>query len=629
MALAVLARNPRLGRRLLLSSGAVAAGVAAASSILPGPAQAQEPDRPNILWFRSEDNSARLLGAYGNEVANTPTIDQFARDGVLYRNFFTTSPVCAPTKLGWTTGMYEAGMGPGHNMRAMGRRPAFARGFAAWLADAGYWCTTSGNADYNTDFGDDHGYQDDAGDWQSAAAAGQSFFALLGSSTSHETVSFAPVPSATDPSTVDLPAYHPDDPVLRLDRAAYLDRLTMMDTEFANVLAELEDLGVAGNTIVVYSSDHGGVLPRSKRFCYDSGLHTPLIIRFPERWKHLAPGPAGTSVDQVVSSVDCAPTVLRLAGLDVPSHFQGTAFLGDDCAAERQYAFSNRNRMDESLDFVRTVRDTRYRYIRNYMPHLPWGQHVQFMWLQAGVRRWEQLHLDGVLDEVQDRFWQSKPAEEFYDLEADPDEVDNLIDDPGHAARIDQMRQALDEHLLRINDNGFIPEGSDVEGYDESRAPDAYPLRRLMELAARAIERDPAHLPVLVAALGDANGVVRYWGALGCSMLGDAAQPAAEVLGERLADEGEDGWVRVQAADALGRAGDPGGAVPFLASVVADTAAPVRQRLQAVRSLTHLGTDAITAVPELTAAAADPDEYVGNAGRYAVRVVTGTYVPAP
>ena len=633
---AAVAAGAEVTRRRFLGVS-VAAGAAVAlsgSATTPAVAAAPgRPDRPNILWFRSEDNGAEFVGAYGDEAARTPHIDGLAEEGVLYRRFFTTSPVCAPTKLGWATGMYEAGLGPGHNMRASGRRPDVAVGFATWLAEAGYWCSTSGNTDYNTDLDAEHGYDDDTGDWQAGVAAGMPFFALLGTSTTHELSTHAPVagePGATGagPAVGRLPAYLPDDPVLRRDRAAYRDRVSAMDQELGDVLAELDRLGVAEDTIVVYSSDHGGVLPRSKRYCYDSGLHAPLVVRFPPRWQHLAPSGPGTVVETPVSSIDAAPTVLHLAGVEVPSHFQGQPFAGPTCAP-RQYAFGNRNRMDEAIDFVRTVRDARFRYIRNYMPHLPWGQHVQFMWLQAGYRTWERLHLRGELDEAQDRFWGDKPFEELYDLDADPDEVHNLVDAPEHQGRLEELRAALDDHMVRINDNGFIPEGSAAEGWDESRRPGAYPLARLMELGALAARRDPAHLPALVTALSDPNEVVRYWGALGCSMLGPDAAPATDELRAHVDDPDEARWVRVQCADALARTGEPADVVTFLAAVAGSDAEPFPTRLQAVRSLTFLGPAAVDAAPALLAASAAAHEYVLAAGTHGHQVVTGAYAPAP
>lgn len=629
-----IAAGVTVSRRRFMGLGAVAG----AALLMPvgsgggrgsdGTDGAGEADRPNIVWFRSEDNSADLIGAYGAADASTPNIDRLAAGGVLFRRFFTTSPVCAPTKLGWATGMYEAGMGPGHNMRASGRRPAVAVGFATWLAQAGYWCATSGNLDYNTDLGDDDGFHDRNGDWQSAARDGRPFVALLGSSTTHEFTIHGASPEITDPAAVEVPGYVPDDAVLRADRAAYIEKVSAVDAEVGALLDELEALGVAENTIVIYSSDHGGVTPRTKRFCYDSGLHAPLVAWFPERWRHLAPSGPGTVVESPVSSIDAAPTMLHLAGVDIPSHFQGTPFAGATCAP-RTIAFSNRNRMDEAIDFVRTARDERYRYVRNYMPHLPWGQHVSFLWRQAGYRRWEQLHLEGDLDAVQDRFWGEKPAEELYDLETDPDEVHNLVDVPEHRDRLDALREALDEHMLAINDNGFIPEGSPVEGYDASREPGAYPLAKLMALGELAIARDGSNLDALLEALGDDNPVVRYWGALGCSMLGSDAEPASSRLVERMRDGGEDRWVRVQCADAVARAGGVEAAVDLLAEVAGHDGEPYPTRLQAVRSLALIGTGAVSATAALTAATADPNEYVSAAAQHALDVVGGTYAPVP
>lgn len=614
-------------RRFLGMSALVGAALVAPVAGSSRPARAGAV-RPNIVWFRSEDNGSEFIGAYGNPLARTPNIDRLAAEGVRFDRFFTTSPVCAPTKLGWATGLYEAGLGPGENMRAQGRRPDHAAGFATWLAAAGYWCVTSGNVDYNTDLADDHGFHDTTGDWEAGVRSGKPFFALLGSSTTHEISIADTAPTVTDPAAVDLPPYVPDDPVLRADRAAYHDKVAAMDREVGDLLARLDTAGVADNTIVIYSSDHGGVLPRSKRFCYDSGLHAPLVARFPPVWQHLAPGGPGSVIAEPVSSIDAPPTMLHLAGVEIPDHFQGQPFAGPTCAP-RRFAFSNRNRMDEAIDFVRTVRDERYRYIRNYMPHLPWGQHIQFMWGQAGYRRWEQLHLDGSLAEVQDRFWSEKPFEELYDLDADPDEVVNLVDDPAYRDRLDVLRDALDQHLVAINDNGFIPEGSAAEGWDQSRVPGAYPLERLMELAALAAGRDPGNLPTLLDALGDDNEIVRYWGALGCSMLGPDAAPAADDLARHLDDPDETRWVRVQCADALGRVGAPDAAVTFLGAVAGDEAEPFPSRLQAVQSLLLLGPEAIAGRDGLVAAAATANEYVAAAGAHALQVVDGTYAPVP
>lgn len=615
-----------MDRRTLLKLLGLAGAAGAAGA--PLRAFGASAARPNIVWFRSEDNSASFIGAYGDPLAKTPTIDQLALDGVRFENYFSTSPVCAPSKLATLTGMYEASLGPGHNMRANAQPPAFVRGFASYLVDVGYWCTeqagTRANPDHNTDL-PNTGYTDTSGDWRKRPP-GKPFFALLGSNTTHETAMILPLPGATKPADVTLPAYHPDSAILRNDRAHYMNQITKMDGEVAAVLAKLDEDGLTDDTIFIYSSDHGGVLPRSKRFCYDSGLRAPMIVRFGANWAHLAPTEPGGVYTPPASSIDQSPTILGLAGIEVPGHFHGQAFAGPD-ARPRQYAFSGRNRMDEQLDFVRTVRDDRYRYIRNYMPHLIYGQHNQFMWLQAGVRDWECRFRDGKLNEVQSRFWKTKPAEEFYDLQADPDEVNNLIASPIHTSRINQMRHALDQHMLRINDNGFIPEGMSAEGWDASRLPGAYPLSELLDLGALAIRRQVTNLPTFKTGLTSDNEVVRYWSAMACSMLGSGSSP---VQGDLLEAATRDSslWVRAQAADALLATRKANQAITLLSTLVATGKNPESVRLQAIWSLARAKTKALLSAPMLTVASADLGN-VGNAARYAVREVTGTYIPAP
>lgn len=619
-----------IDRRRLLTTAAVSVGGLASATLTSGSSSAQaRTGRPNIVWFRSEDNSASFIGAYGNTLANTPTIDGLAREGVRYARHFSTSPVCAPSKLAILTGMYEASLGPGHNMRVVAKVPRFVNGFATYLQQAGYWCTEQGrpraNPDHNTDLART-GYDDTTGDWRNRPA-GKPFFALLGTITTHETHSHAtPTAGDTDPADVELPAYHPDDPALRLDRAHYMDQVTKMDGELERVLQKLKDDGLLANTILMYSSDHGGVLPRSKRYCYDSGLHTPLIIWFPPRWQHLSPVPPGSVYQAPTSSIDAPVTILGLAGVDVPSYLDGQAFAGPG-VVPRRYAFSGRNRVDEQIDFVRTVRDRRYRYIRNYLPHLVYGQHSQYMWQQAGVRQWETLHLAGELDELQSRFWGTRPADELYDLLSDPDEVVNLAGLPEHRDRVRRMRLALNDHMVAINDNGFIPEGMAAEGYHRSRRLGAFPIKRVMALAGLAGRRRVRHLPHFRQALHDSNEVVRWWGAMGCSQLGEAAEPAAALL-RRVAIGDASPWVRAQAADAITRLGRTRVGVPLLTTLVENAALPEPVRLQAVWSLARARSEAASALPALGQVAEQVGS-LGNAARYAVRVVSGTYVPAP
>jgi arylsulfatase A-like enzyme len=613
-----------IDRRGFLAGGA--GGLAALAGVAPA-ARASSAERPNVLWLVSEDNNP-YIGAYGDALARTPAIDGLARDGVRFENSFSEAPVCAPSRFSIITGMHAESCGPAHHMRAQGRLPAgVTAGFPALLRGAGYYCTNNAKTDYNAPIDMAATWDESSGraHWRNRPA-GAPFFAVFNTNTTHESSMFGYEPGATRPEDMRIPAYLPDTPTQRADRAHYYDQIAKMDAEIAARLKEIDDAGLAEDTIVFYYSDNGGVLPRSKRFCFDSGLRTALVVRFPAKWRHLAPAAPGSTVESPVTGIDLGPTVLSLAGIEAPDRMHGIAFAGS-ARRRRRYGFGQRSRMDESYDLVRTVRDERYRYVRNYLPHLPYGQHVTYMFNQASYREWEQRWIDGDLTEVQSRFWRGKPAEELYDLRDDPDEAHNLATEHGHRDVLARLRRALDDHIVATNDNGFIPEGSPLEGHDQSRRPGAYPLRRVMRLAELAGERDPDNLEQLVHDIDDDNEVVRYWAVLGCAMLGELAAPARDALERRL-ERDASVQVRIAAAEALARMYVTEGSVAFLARTL-DSHPNVRVRLQAIKALTNIGRLAKPALPAIRRAAADPDEYVGNSGRYLERVLTGTYVPGP
>lgn len=592
-------------------------------------ADAQTPkpgERPNILWIVSEDNNP-YLGCYGDKLARTPTIDSLAKDGVLYENCFSTAPVCAPSRFSLITGVFATSCGPALHMRASGKMAPGMRGFPAYLREAGYYCTNNAKTDYNApiDLKDTWDASGKNAHWRNRPA-GKPFFAVFNHEVTHESClfgKFEPLPNGTKPGDVRLPAYCPDTPETRADRALYYDQHRRLDQQVARLLQQLKADGLEEETIVFYYGDNGGVLPRSKRFAYDSGLHVPLIARFPKKWQHLAPAAAGSRVEAPVSFVDFGATVLSLAGVKIPAYVQGQAFAGAQKGADREYAFGHRDRMDERYDLVRTVRDKRYRYIRNYRPDLPWGMHVQYMFQQAGYRAWERLYKEGKLNDVQRRFWGEKPAEELYDLQADPDEVNNLAALPEHQERLQRMRAALRTHLLETRDNGFIPEGAAAEGWVGAHDDAAYPLARLIDLADLAIQRDGANRPKFGAAMGDANESVRYWGALGCLMLKDAADREQPALVKLLDDPSP--HVRVVGAEALCRMGQAEQGLKALQELLKDQNASVR--LQAANALDHLGPIAKPAWAQIKMATNDADDYVKRATRYTAAVLAGEEPP--
>jgi arylsulfatase A-like enzyme len=562
---------------------------------------AAEAKRPNILWLTSEDNHT-FLGCYGDPVARTPTLDKLAKEGILYERCFS-QPVCAPSRFALITGSFAVSSGPAGHMRASGKIPQAMKGFPALLREAGYYTTNNAKTDYNSPINMKETWNESGNQahWRKAQKNAQPFFSVFNHEVTHESCLF-PVQDRNlaappmDRALVRIPPYQPDTPEIRDDWGRYHDHIHAMDGMIAQKLAELEKAGLAEDTIVFYFADNGGVLPRSKRFLQQSGSNVPLIVYFPPKWRHLAPATPGTRIKDPVCFPDFGPTVLSLAGVKPTSVMQGKAFAGESRAAPNQFVFSTRDRMDERYDMMRSVADKRWLYIRNFRPDLPYVQPLNYMFQARGYQSWAKLAEQGKLADATSMFWGSKPSEELYDMESDPDNVKNLAYDPAHRPTVERMRAALKRHTLDIVDNGFMPEGSAQEGYDASRQPGAYPLERIFDLAMIASSRDAQKLPDLVKALDDENESVRWWAAQGCTVLGNKAADAEKALRARLNDDSL--AVQVAAAEALAKQGHADAALPVLERVLTQNAAPFAA-LQAANVLDRIGEQARPLLPVL------------------------------
>ncbi|MBN2012793.1 sulfatase-like hydrolase/transferase [candidate division KSB1 bacterium] len=594
------------------------AGVSSTLLFLPGIFNScqKKAEQPNILWITSEDNSP-FLGCYGDTFATTPNLDKLASEGVLYENAYANAPVCAPARNCIITGMYPPSMGTQH-MRSLNSIPETIKFFPQYLREAGYYCTNNSKEDYNTLKPD--GVWDESSEdaTYTNRAPGQPFFAVFNIMTSHESSIHKTEENLRhDPAKVRLPAYHPDTPETRHDWAQYYDKVEDMDKQVGEFLAKLEADGLANDTIVFYYADHGGILCRSKRFCYDSGLHVPFLIRFPEKYRHLAPIQPGGRTDRIIAFVDLAPTILSLANIPIPPHMQGRAFLGAQNAEPTDYAYSFRGRMDERYDMMRTVRDKEFRYIRNYMPHRIYGQHLSYLWLAPLTQSWENEYRKGNCNEIQSIFWRPKPPEELYDLKNDPDEVHNLANDPKYQDRLLELRNACLEWQKQIHDTGFIPEGEmtkitkEETLYDFVRS-DKYNLNRIIETADMATARNAIFLPELVKRLSDEDKFVRYWAATGCLVLGAKAKSAIPDMKNLLHDASPD--VKIIAAEALCNLGEARTALPVIINELKNK--NVWVALHATNTLDCIGETAKPAVKALQAASESDDKYIARAAKY-------------
>ncbi|MBL9159557.1 MAG: sulfatase-like hydrolase/transferase [Verrucomicrobiales bacterium] len=520
-------------------------------------------DRPNFLWITSEDNGPHL-GCYGDTYATTPNLDALAAKGLRYTRAWSNAPVCAPARTTVISGLYPPSTGSEH-MRSQTTLPEGMKLFPAYLREAGYYCTNAAKEDYNLVKTDDV-WDESSGKahWRNRTE-GQPFFAVFNSTLSHESQIRNAIPEENrihDPAKVRVPAYHPDTPEVRKDWAQYYDRLTMMDAQLGGRLREIEEAGLADDTIIFYWGDHGSGMPRNKRWPYHSGLHVPLIVHVPEKWKALAPDDyaVGGTSDRLVSFVDLAPTMLSLAGIEPEKWMQGIAFAGQFEKPGRDFNYGFRGRMDERIDLVRSVTDGRFVYLRQYLPHRIYGQYIDYMFQTPTTRVWRGLFDEGKLNQDQSHFWEEKPAEELYDLLNDRDEVVNLVEAPEYAEVLAKLRGAHESWEHQIRDIGFLPEeeiharAAGSTPYEVARGSAKYDFDAVFTASRLASSRKVADLPVIVALLGSPDSGVRYWGATGLLIHGQAGfEAGAAALREALGDDC--GSVAIVAAESLGRFG--------------------------------------------------------------------------
>lgn len=430
----------------------------------PLPLFAAPQQRPNILWISCEDMSPDL-GCYGDRYAVTPNLDRLASQGVRYTRVFGHAGVCAVNRTGIITAMYPTTIGTQH-MRCEGVPPPHVKCFPEYLRAAGYYCTNNVKTDYN--FAAPVTAWDENSNkahWRNRPDKRQPFFAVFNITTTHESqirlpaVQFAKrtarltAADRHDPAQAVLPPYYPDTPIVRRDWANYHDLITAMDKEVADILRQLDEDGLADETVVFFWSDHGRGLPRAKRWIYDSGLHVPLIVRWPGKL------PAGTTNDDLVALLDLGPTALSIAGVKVPEYMQGRAFLGTHKGPPREYIFAGRDRMDEAYDLIRAVRDRRYKYIRNFEPHRPYAQPISYMDQMPTMQELRRLDAAGKLTGPQTLFFRkTKPIEELYDTANDPHEIVNLADSPQHQEILRRLRHELERWQTETNDLGLVPE---------------------------------------------------------------------------------------------------------------------------------------------------------------------------
>ncbi len=521
--------------------------------------------KPNILWLVSEDNSLHYMNLYTEGGAEMPNISSLASTGVVFENAFSNAPVCSVARSTIITGVYAPRIGTQYHRRmSLVKLPNDVKPLPVYLKEAGYYTTNNSKEDYN--------FIKDGAIWDESSGKAsyknrkkeQPFFHVQNFHNTHEgQLHFDKEHLENALKTNNLDSikpfpYHPDTPTFRYTQSLYHSHHKDVDNEIGKFLKKLENEGLLENTIIFYYADHGGVLPRSKGYIFESGLNVPLVVRIPEKFKKLSPFKAGTRTSSFVEFVDLVPTVLSLAGIEIPKSVDGKPFLGKKI---KRFELENQNttfgyadRFDEKYDLVRSIRVGKYKYIRNYQPFNIDGLYNFYRYKMLAYIEWYNLFIDGKLNEVQSQFFRPRKPEGLYNINEDPHETNNLVNDVSYNETLLDLRSKLKDHLISINDLSFLPEPhllenglNDIVGYSEKNKD---LIKKLIEISDLQLYDYNEVSSQIKDALTDNNPWVRYWGLIVCSTFGNQALENKDKISFIFENDPEN-LVRMRAAEFL------------------------------------------------------------------------------
>ena len=489
-----------------------------------------ENERPNILWLTFEDTSASNFGCYGNTHVNTPTVDSLASVGIQYMNAWASAPQSSPARSSLITGCYATTYGM--DVHPVSQETPDGIFFPQLLRDAGYYCTNNNKTHYNTTRNNKACWDEcdkEASYNSPSRKPDQPFFAVFNSVASHMgrirtfhtdgRRDYANEGINIDELT--LPSYIPDLPEVRSDYAGHLESAQDIDNWVNIFLKDLKAKGLDENTIVFFFSDHGGCIPRGKGYLYESGLRVPMVVYFPEKWKHLAGCQNGQN-DELINFVDLGPTVLSLAGIEPPKHMQGKPMHGKYATKKsKKYQFAfGANQLHHFMP-MRAATDGRYKMIRSYIPYRQFGLRNYYQWGMPSNKAWDRYILSG--ENTNDAWalpFQAHAAEMLFDLENDPGEINDLSQDPKHAKTLARLSKALDQHMKETSDIGlFLPDTRTGRNQYEWVREVNYPLEEMHALAYAASQADIESLPKFEKAIESDMPDFRFWGVVGYATL--------------------------------------------------------------------------------------------------------------
>jgi arylsulfatase A-like enzyme len=505
------------------------------------------------------------MDLYKNGGAEMPTISQLANQGVVFNNAFSNAPVCSVARSTIITGVYAPRIGTQyHRKMSKVKLPKNIKPLPAYLNQAGYYTSNNAKEDYN--FIKENKVWDESSKKASYKnrKEGQPFFHVQNFHNTHEGqlhFNSKQLTSALETNKLDsiMPfPFHPDTPTFRYTQSLYYNHHKDVDKEMGKFLKDLKDEGLMDNTIIFYYGDHGGVLPRSKGYLYETGLNVPMVVYVPEKWKHLNPFKIGSRTSTFVDFVDLVPTVLSLAGVNIPKGLDGTPFLGkniDKTEIEKQNTtFGYADRFDEKYDLVRSVRKGKYKYIRNYQPFNVDGIYNFYRYKMLAYKEWYKLFQEGKLNDVQSQFFKPRLPEALYDIENDPYETQNLASSVEYQNKLLDLRSILNNHVMNQPDLSFFPEPYFLEnglenGLDFGQKNKEL-IKKLIQTANLSLQPYNEVKNEISESLNNKNPWVRYWGLITCSSFGLEASEHLEKINSLFKNDSEN-LVKIRAAEYL------------------------------------------------------------------------------
>ncbi|RAJ08041.1 sulfatase family protein [Arenibacter echinorum] len=500
---------------------------------------------PNIVWITSEDNSKHYLKLFDENGIPTPNIESLAKEGLIFNRAFSNAPVCSVARSAIISGCYGPRIGAQfHRKIATVPMPDSLKMFPTYLREAGYYTTNNSKEDYNIN--KTEGVWDESSknaSWRNRGE-NQPFFHVFNIGVSHESSMHFTAEDMetkapeTDQNSFNIQPNHPNTKLFKYTNALYRDKIREMDRQVGEIIKELKEDGRLDDTFIFYYGDHGGVLPGSKGYLYETGLHVPMVVHVPNKYKYLVNNEIGSTVNGFVSFIDLAPTVLNLAGTTIPNGMDGKAFLGKDISAEelnaRDETYSYADRFDEKYDMVRAVRKGKYKYIRNYQPFNYDGLMNNYRYKQLAYQEWQTLYEKGELNKVQSAFFENRAPEMLFDIEADPYETKNLATEAAFESILIDMRKRLSTWVKGMPDLSFYPEHYLIEKAFEN--PVAFgqkhkeQINNYVDLADLDLLNFEDAKNSLAQALGSSDPWKRYWAIIVCSTFGKQAMAMAPVI---------------------------------------------------------------------------------------------------